>query len=163
MRTLKPKAIALLGAAILSLAACGGSNGSRAGGGGNVQSPGEAGARALLDADLAARRSRDLNKRYGLESPSYRAACSAQHFAMGAGIDWLGVEAEGANWADIDAHDVKITINGDTARIAFIVAAKGRDLFEVAATSSDPYTVVYQQGQWWKYDLRTNDFMGDPC
>jgi len=154
---------------VATVAACGGGStggvGGGGGGGGNVQAPGDAGARALLDADLAARGAQDLNARYSLESPSYRAACSPTHFAIGAGNDWYGappaLRLASATYRDIGARDVKVTVNGNTAGIVFMVTAKGQDLFRVG--DPNPYTLVYEQGQWWKDDLRPNDLLGNVC
>jgi hypothetical protein len=67
----------------------------------------------------------------------------------------------GATYRDIGARDVKITVNGNTAGIVFIVTAKGQDLFRVG--DPNPYKLVYEQGQWWKDDLRSDDPFGNLC
>lgn len=154
-------------ALVAAVSACGGggNGGGGNGGGGDVHASGEAGVSALLNADLAARRAQDLDARYSLESPSYRAACRLIDFKAEAGNDWYGappaLRAAGATYADIGARDVKITINGDTAGIVFILTANGRDLFRVG--DPNPYRAVYEQGQWWRYDLVQDPMLGQHC
>jgi hypothetical protein len=151
-------ALIAIAAVVVVVGACGGGGGA---GGGSIQTAGEPGVQALVAADIAARRAEDTNKRYSLESPAYRAACDVNHFAIAAGNDWYGIKVRGIAWADVDARDVKVTVNGNAAKAVFIVTAKGQDLFKVG----DPnlYQAVYVDGQWWKNDLDENNFLGQPC
>ncbi len=78
------------------VSACGGGG---VGGGGNVQDPGEAGVRALLAEEVAAVRANDMDRRYSLESPAYRAACDRSKFGGGRAAyngtgDWYGATTE---------------------------------------------------------------------
>jgi hypothetical protein len=145
---------------VVGVSACGGAG---TGGGGNVQDPGEAGVRALLAEEVAAVRANDMDRRYNLESPAYRAACDRSKFGGGRAAyngagDWYGTTAEFGtgklieqNYSKLEVRDVKVKVEGTAAAVGFAIWAPGNSDKLIYHLSAN-YQAAYLDGRWWKND-----------
>jgi hypothetical protein len=145
-------------ALVIVVSACGGGAG-----GGNVADPGAAGVQALLAQEVAAVRANDMNARYSLESPDYRAACDRSKFGGGRAAyngagDWYGVTTEPGTgelleniYPKVEVRDVKVNVQGTAAGVSFAIWAPGISgnlIYRVPAN----YQAQFVDGRWWKND-----------
>jgi hypothetical protein len=145
---------------VAAVTACGSAGGA---GGGNVQDPGEAGVRALLASEVAAVRANDMDGRYGLESPDYRAACDRTKFGGGRAAyngagDWYGVTTEVGTgelinqvYPKVEVRDVNMTVQGTAAAVGFAIWAPGNSGNLIYRLNAN-YQAIYTGGRWWKND-----------
>jgi len=118
---------AALGAAVLALAACGGSGGSD-----------DAAVKSALNNALKAYHNQDWRTAYQLASPRFQSTCSYDQYVKA---------VSGTDFSTLTIDQIKVRLEGDKAYVTDTVTIDGKDVS--IATDSSPEVFVKIDGKWY--------------